>query len=72
MPCTNGSPPAPPSSGSFNFTAPANSRNDENIVVLGDLEESDPAAETAQRRLAAYALADIDRIVTRLARPVPA
>jgi phosphatidylserine/phosphatidylglycerophosphate/cardiolipin synthase-like enzyme len=58
--------------GSFNFTAPANTLNDENIVVLGDLEETDPAAETAQRRLAGYALAEIDRIVTDLSRPVPA
>ena len=58
--------------GSFNYTAPANSLNDENIVVLGDLEETDPAAETAQRRLAAFALAEIDRIITTLARPVPA
>ncbi|MEU4155331.1 phospholipase D-like domain-containing protein [Actinoplanes sp. NPDC026670] len=58
--------------GSFNFTAPANTLNDENLVILGDLEETDPAAETAQRRLAAYALAEIDRIVTDLSRPVPA
>ncbi|MDI6103670.1 phospholipase D-like domain-containing protein [Actinoplanes sp. NEAU-A12] len=57
--------------GSFNFTAPANSLNDENIVVLGDLEEPDPAAETAQRRLAAYALAEIDRMVADLSRPIP-
>jgi phosphatidylserine/phosphatidylglycerophosphate/cardiolipin synthase-like enzyme len=56
--------------GSFNFTAPANTLNDENIVVLGDLEETDPAAETAQRGLAAYALAEIDRIVTDLSNPI--
>jgi phosphatidylserine/phosphatidylglycerophosphate/cardiolipin synthase-like enzyme len=56
--------------GSFNFTAPANTLNDENIVVLGDLEETDPAAETAQRGLAAYALAEIDRIVTDLSHPI--
>ncbi|MEV0897128.1 phospholipase D-like domain-containing protein [Actinoplanes sp. NPDC049802] len=56
--------------GSFNFTAPANTLNDENIVVLGDLDETDPAAEQAQRRLADYALTEIDRIVTELARPI--
>ena len=56
--------------GSFNFTAPANSLNDENIVVLGDLEETDPVAETAQRKLAGFALAEIDRIVTDLAHPI--
>lgn len=56
--------------GSFNYTEPATTLNDENIVVLGDLEETDAAAETAQRILAAYALAEIGRIVTDLAEPV--
>ncbi|MGX6600716.1 phospholipase D-like domain-containing protein [Micromonosporaceae bacterium Da 78-11] len=56
--------------GSFNYTAPAATLDDENIVVLGDLEETDPEAEAAQRRLAAYALAEIDRIITDLAEPV--
>ncbi|AEV83013.1 phospholipase D/transphosphatidylase [Actinoplanes sp. SE50] len=55
--------------GSFNYTAPAATLNDENIVVLGDLEETDPAAIAAQERLAGYALAEIDRIITELARP---
>jgi phosphatidylserine/phosphatidylglycerophosphate/cardiolipin synthase-like enzyme len=56
--------------GSFNYTAPATTLNDENIIVLGDLEETNPAAEAAQRQLAAYALAEIDRIITDLARPI--
>ncbi|GIE85292.1 phospholipase D-like domain-containing protein [Actinoplanes regularis] len=56
--------------GSFNYTAPAATLNDENIVVLGDLEEKDPDAIAAQQRLAGYALAEIDRIVTELSRPV--
>jgi phosphatidylserine/phosphatidylglycerophosphate/cardiolipin synthase-like enzyme len=55
--------------GSFNYTAPATTLNDENIIVLGDLEEADPAAETAQRQLAAYALAEINRIITDLSEP---
>ncbi|BCY07116.1 phosphatidylserine/phosphatidylglycerophosphate/cardiolipin synthase family protein [Actinoplanes sp. L3-i22] len=55
--------------GSFNYTAPAATLNDENIVVLGDLEETDPGAITAQKRLAGYALAEIDRIITELSRP---
>ena len=38
--------------GSFNYTAPATTLNDENIIVLGDLEETDPVAEAAQRQLA--------------------
>jgi phosphatidylserine/phosphatidylglycerophosphate/cardiolipin synthase-like enzyme len=57
--------------GSFNYTAPATTLNDENIVVLGDLEETDPEAEAAQRRLAAFALAEIDRIIADLAAPIP-
>ncbi|WP_433306258.1 phospholipase D-like domain-containing protein [Actinoplanes sp. CA-030573] len=56
--------------GSFNYTDPANTLNDENIVVLGDLEETDDDAKVAQKELAAYALAEIDRIITKLSRPV--
>ncbi|WP_189333542.1 phospholipase D-like domain-containing protein [Actinoplanes ianthinogenes] len=55
--------------GSFNYTAPAATLNDENIVVLGDLEETNPDAQAAQERLAAYALTEIDRIITTLSRP---
>ena len=58
--------------GSFNYTAPAATLNDENILVLGDLEEpAGSEADVAQRRLAAFALAEIDRMITALARPVP-
>ncbi|GLY18397.1 phospholipase D-like domain-containing protein [Kineosporia rhizophila] len=56
--------------GSFNYTGPATTLNDENIIVIGDLEETDPQAEAGQRRIAAYALAEIDRIVADLAEPV--
>jgi phosphatidylserine/phosphatidylglycerophosphate/cardiolipin synthase-like enzyme len=56
--------------GSFNYTAPATTLNDENIIVLGDLEETRAAAEAAQRTLAAYALAEITRIITQLSQPV--
>lgn len=54
--------------GSFNYTASATTLNDENILVLGYLEETD--AEAAQRQLSAYALAEIERIITDLADPV--
>ena len=56
--------------GSFNYTGPAGTLNDENILILGDLEETNPAAETAQRQLATYALAEIERIITDLCEPV--
>jgi len=57
--------------GSFNYTAPANTLNDENIIILGDLEETNPTAEAAQRQLATYAHTEIDRIITTLAEPIP-
>jgi phosphatidylserine/phosphatidylglycerophosphate/cardiolipin synthase-like enzyme len=44
--------------GSFNYTGPATTLTDENILVLGDLEETGPTAEAAQRQLAAFALAE--------------
>jgi phosphatidylserine/phosphatidylglycerophosphate/cardiolipin synthase-like enzyme len=57
--------------GSFNYTAPATTLNDENIIVLGDLgEPTTGAAETAQRHIAAHALAEIDRIVADLSQPL--
>ena len=56
--------------GSFNYTAPATTLNDENIIVIGDLEETDAAAETRQREIAGYALDEIDRIITDLAEPI--
>jgi phosphatidylserine/phosphatidylglycerophosphate/cardiolipin synthase-like enzyme len=58
--------------GSFNYTAPATTLNDENIVVLGDLDETDPQAEAAQRQIAAFALNEINRIIHDLGEPVPA
>jgi phosphatidylserine/phosphatidylglycerophosphate/cardiolipin synthase-like enzyme len=56
--------------GSFNYTGPATTLNDENIIVLGDLEEQSASAEAAQRTIAGHALTEIDRIVTDLAQPL--
>lgn len=49
--------------GSFNFTEPANTLNDENILVIGDLNEDDPEAKERQSQLAEYALSEIDDII---------
>ncbi len=49
--------------GSFNYTGPANVLNDENIIILGDLFETRPASIATQKKLGAYALAEIDRII---------
>src|SRR3546814_16399455 len=57
--------------GSFNYTDPANRLNDENILVLGDLEDEDPMAQAAQRRLGAYAMAEIDRMIEAHGERVP-
>lgn len=55
--------------GSFNYTAPATRLNDENIVVIGDLETVRSAESTAaQRKLARYALDEIDRIAAENAQ----
>ncbi len=49
--------------GSFNYTGPATRLNDENIIILGDLETKKKSSVTAQKRLAKYALDEIDRII---------
>ena len=51
--------------GSFNYTGPATVLNDENIVVIGDLEETDPDARARQRQLGRFALDEIERIIQR-------
>jgi phosphatidylserine/phosphatidylglycerophosphate/cardiolipin synthase-like enzyme len=48
--------------GSFNYTGPANRLNDENVIMLGDLDPASPSAE-AQKGLARYAIAEIERII---------
>jgi phosphatidylserine/phosphatidylglycerophosphate/cardiolipin synthase-like enzyme len=50
--------------GSFNYTGPANQLNDENIILLGDLDSTDPDSIQRQKELAGYALAEIDRMIT--------
>jgi len=57
--------------GSFNYTDPANRLNDENILVIGDVEDENPLAQAAQRDLAAYALAEVDRMIERHGERVP-
>ena len=48
--------------GSFNYTEPANKLNDENIIIIGDLETTDPLVDEQQKQIGAYALKEIDRI----------
>lgn len=57
--------------GSFNYTGPANALNDENIIVVGDLDEENAESRTKQRRFANYALREIDRIINDHCEEVP-
>lgn len=50
--------------GSMNYTGPATSLNDENIIVIGKMGATG-AQKTAQKRFAKYALDEIDRIIRK-------
>lgn len=58
--------------GSFNYTGPANKLNDENIIILGDLEESNQASVKKQKKIASYALKEIDRIINDFGKTIKA
>lgn len=49
--------------GSFNYTGPATRLNDENIVIIGDLEDTTPGSAQKQKALASFALSEIDHII---------
>lgn len=57
--------------GSFNYTSAANQFNDENIVIIGDLDEKRAQSRTRQKLLAAYAKAEIDRIYEKYGSDLP-
>ena len=48
--------------GSFNYTKPANRSNDENIVIIGNLDETEVSKQRKQEKLASGAREEIDRI----------
>ena len=50
--------------GSFNYTGPANQLNDENILIIGDLDATEPAEKALQRSVADFVLAEFQRIRT--------
>jgi phosphatidylserine/phosphatidylglycerophosphate/cardiolipin synthase-like enzyme len=49
--------------GSFNYTKPANRSNDENIVIVGNLDERNAAKKNKQGKIAVAARKEIDRII---------
>ena len=57
--------------GSFNYTGPANEFNDENIVILGDLNSTNKTSIERQKRIAKFALDEIDRIIKDQSLPMP-
>lgn len=56
--------------GSFNYTGPANALNDENILIFGNLHETDEAKINAQKQFGKYALNEINRIIDVFGREV--
>ncbi len=56
--------------GSFNYTGPANALNDENIMIFGNLHETDEAKISAQKQFARYALEEVNRIIQVFGREV--
>jgi phosphatidylserine/phosphatidylglycerophosphate/cardiolipin synthase-like enzyme len=56
--------------GSFNYTEPANKFNEENIVVIGDLDSENQVSVQQQKKLAKYALDEIERFIGVYGEPV--
>ena len=56
--------------GSFNYTQPASRLNDENIIILGDLETDNLSSISKQKRIASYALKEINRIIDKYGQKV--
>ena len=48
--------------GSFNYTRPANRSNDENILVVGDIDETIPAIKNKQKKIGITCRREIERI----------
>lgn len=49
--------------GSFNYTEPANTLNDENIIIIGDLDEKRKASISRQKRIGGYVYSWIDKMI---------
>ena len=56
--------------GSFNYTGPTNRLNDENIFVRGDLQTASAAQRRAQKKVARFALKEVDRIIAAHGRQI--
>jgi phosphatidylserine/phosphatidylglycerophosphate/cardiolipin synthase-like enzyme len=48
--------------GSMNYSGPANALNDENIIIIGSLKETNQSVVDKQKKLAGYVLEELDRI----------
>ena len=56
--------------GSFNYTGPATDLNDENVLVIGDVDDTSETARRRQRQIGLYARLEIDRIIAAHGTPV--
>ncbi len=56
--------------GRFNYTGAENRLNDENIIILGNHEFTKTSTVEKQKRLASYAVDEIERIVQSFGRPL--
>ena len=54
--------------GSFNYTKPANQSNDENIVIIGDIEETSQEIRCKQGKIAKGAREEIQRIAEKFGK----
>ncbi len=56
--------------GSFNYTDPANTLNDENLIIIGDLDQKNKASINRQKRIGGYVYRWIDRMVRDVGIPI--
>ena len=57
--------------GSFNYTAPANTLNDENIIIIGDLDEKRKTNIGRQKRIGGYVYSWINKMVRDIGVLIP-
>ncbi len=55
--------------GSFNYTGPANLLNDENILIIGDPDETKASVINQERKIGEFARQEIDRIRKQFGQP---
>jgi phosphatidylserine/phosphatidylglycerophosphate/cardiolipin synthase-like enzyme len=57
--------------GSFNYTEPADTLNDENIIIIGDLDEKRKTSINRQKRIGEYVYGWIDKMIKDVGVLIP-